>query len=197
MVFETLSVVEAWSAIRPLLFFVLGMVIYALFIFKFYRFLAKKDLFSLNLNDKYNKAREGFFSRILKGIFYVIEYLLVFPLFTFFWFAVLTVLMSLLTREQTVNNILLVSIAVVGAVRVTAYYSEDLSRDLAKMLPFALLGVFLVDISYFSLNESFVILEQIPGHLTTLVYYLAFAILIEFIMRIFSLFRKKDPSSDE
>ena len=34
--------------------------------------------------------------------------------------------------------------AVVGSVRILSYWTEDLSRDVAKMLPFAVLGVFLV-----------------------------------------------------
>jgi Na+/serine symporter len=38
----------------------------------------------------------------------------------------------------------------VGSVRVISYFSEDLSRDVAKMLPFAVLGVFLVDSGAFN-----------------------------------------------
>ncbi|MGB1797630.1 MAG: hypothetical protein ACPHJ5_06985, partial [Candidatus Thalassarchaeaceae archaeon] len=38
----------------------------------------------------------------------------------------------------------LLATAVVGSVRILSYWTEDLSRDVAKMLPFAVLGVFLV-----------------------------------------------------
>ena len=79
-------------------------------------------------------------------------------------------------RNQEIQNILLVSIAVVSAVRITSYYSEELSRDLAKMLPFAMLGIFLIDLSYFSYQGSLTVLRGIPPLWKILVYYLLFVI---------------------
>ena len=107
-----------------------------------------------------------------------------FPFVAFFWFAILTLLLSFLAKNQTVETILLVSIAVVSAVRITAYYDEDLSRDLAKILPFALLGIFLIDLSYFSLPDTLENLRQTVGEWRTMVYYLLFAIALEFVLRI-------------
>jgi len=40
---------QAYLILKPLVIFVLGMVVYSIFIFKFYRFIAKKDVFELNL----------------------------------------------------------------------------------------------------------------------------------------------------
>jgi len=79
---------------------------------------------------------------------------------------------------------MLVSVALIGAIRVTAYYNEDLSKDLAKMMPFALLGVFLLDISYFNYKEAFEILLQYPSAWRTALYYLCTIIGLEFILRI-------------
>jgi len=79
---------------------------------------------------------------------------------------------------------LLVSVAVVAVVRATAYYKEDLSKDLAKMLPFALLGIFLVDVSFFTITSSLDVLKQLPANINLLVYYLAFIIALEFVLRI-------------
>jgi hypothetical protein len=78
----------------------------------------------------------------------------------------------------------LVSIALVSAIRVAAYYSEDLSRDLAKMLPFALLGIYLVDQSYFEFEVSLELLKSVPEYWRLLVYYFAFIIALEFVLRI-------------
>ncbi|MDP2906545.1 MAG: hypothetical protein Q8O03_01250 [Nanoarchaeota archaeon] len=154
-----------------------------MFIFKFYRFLARKDVFKLDLK-RYNKTSFAFLKKIISVIFYLIEYILLFPIFVFFWFIIMVVLFSFLAKSQPVNNILLVSIAVVGAVRFTAYYHEDLSKDLAKMLPFALLGVFLIDISYFKFSESLTVIQQIPSQWHVMLYYLLFIILLEFVLRI-------------
>jgi len=185
---------EAYTVLKPLIIFIIGMVIYSLFIFKFYRFVARRDIFELNL-QQYNKAEHPFLKKTFGSFLYLVEYLLVFPLFTFLWFAVMVVLIAFLAKEQTAQSVLLVSIAVVATVRVTSYYKEELSRDLAKMLPFALLGVFLVDISFFSFASSFTVVKQIPFLWKTIIYYLLFVIVLEFILRIVhsfvGLFRKK------
>ncbi|MFQ6031199.1 MAG: hypothetical protein ACE5Q6_27355, partial [Dehalococcoidia bacterium] len=102
----------------------------------------------------------------------------------FAWCAILTTLLTFLARGQTINNILLIAMAVLSAIRITAYYNEDLSRDLSKILPFAMLGVFLIDVSYFALSTS---VDSLLGALLswkTIVYYLGFMIGLEFIMRI-------------
>lgn len=178
-----LSISKALIVLEPLTMFLIGMAIYSIFIFKFYTFLARKDIFKLDLNQ-YNHATHPTIKKGLRLIFYVIEYIVLFPVFVFFWFSILTILLSFLAKEQAVQNVLLVSIAVVGAVRITAYYNEDLSRDLAKMLPFALLGIFLVNISYFSIGESMEVIKQIPSQISLLLYYLFFVILLEFVLRI-------------
>ncbi|MBU1111776.1 MAG: hypothetical protein ABIG93_04485 [archaeon] len=174
---------EAWLFWRPLLIFIVGMVIYGIFIFKFYRFVAMRDVFHLNL-AQYNNAEYPAIRRFLAGIFYIIEYVLLFPLFTFFWFLIMSGLLMFLAKNGDIQNILLVSVALVAAVRATAYYSEDLSKDLAKMLPFALLGVFLVDISFFSFSSSLELVKQMPSFWKTMLYYLGFVIALELVLRI-------------
>ena len=79
---------------------------------------------------------------------------------------------------------MLISVSLVGVTRVMSYYNEDLSKDLAKMMPFALLGVFLVDISYFEITNSIEAIKQIISLWRLIVYYLLILILIEFILRI-------------
>lgn len=170
---------EAIDTLKPLAGFVLGIVIYAIFIFKFYRFLARRDIIKLDLS---RHARSV--SRIPRVLFYLLENIVIFPVIVFFWYAVLVTLLSLLAKDQTPESILLVSIALVGAVRATSYYSEDLSKDMAKMLPFALLGIYLVDQSYFELSVSVDILEDMPDRWNLIAYYLMFTVALEFVLRI-------------
>ena len=177
---------EAITVLKPLALFLLGMVIYSVFVFKFYRFLASRDIFGINLK-KYNNVRHCFFGRLVTYLFNIIEYIFLLPVIIFFWFGVLTVLLTFLAKTQPSETILLVSMALIGSVRVTAYYNEDLSKDLAKMLPFALLGVFLIDISYFSFSESLSMLYKIPALYQTLFYYLLFVIVLELLLRIITM----------
>ena len=91
--------------------------------------------------------------------------------------------LAFLSDKQTPENILLISMSIVAAIRLTSYYKEDLSRDLAKLLPFALLGVFLVDISYFSLERSISTITDMFKLHALMAYYLLFIILIEFALK--------------
>jgi len=183
MVLFELNLSEAIVTLKPLTIFVFGMVVYSFFVFKFYRFLAKKDIFKLNLN-RYNRVKHPFLEKILSVIFYIIEYIFVMPIFIFFWSGVLAILLIFLTKQTSVQNLLLVSIALVGAIRITAHYNEDLSADLAKMLPFALLAVFLGNISFFSPDQAMLIIRQLPSQLNTFIYYLLFVIIMEILLRI-------------
>ena len=112
------------------------------------------------------------------------RYLILFPVFAFFWFAVLTIILAFLSKEQVFTDVLLVAMATVGAIRITSYYSEDLSRDLAKILPFAVLAIFLIDVSFFEISGSLDILKQANDHRETILYYLLFLIAVEFALRL-------------
>ena len=122
----------------------------------------------------------GFFHLVL----YAAKYLILFPTFAFFWFAVLTLILALLSRDRAFADILLIALATVSAIRVTAYFNEDLSRDLAKILPFAVLAIFLIDGSYFDIRESMDILNDAFDHSERIFYYLVFLIAIELALRL-------------
>ncbi|MFC1768842.1 hypothetical protein ACFLZX_03690 [Nanoarchaeota archaeon] len=190
-----LSLTEATSVLQPMLFYLLGIVIYSVFIFKFYRFLGSRDFFKLNLKG-YSESFIGFLEKVLSTIFYVFEFIFLLPFLSFLWFGFVAGILSMLSKTQDPSNILLVAIALVSAIRITAYYSEDLSRDLAKMLPFALLGVFLIDITYFSIDAAWATIKSFVGLWRQILYYLIFLIGLELVFRIVNLFispfRKKE-----
>jgi hypothetical protein len=180
-----LNLADASVTLQPLIYFVVGVSVYAIFVFNFYRFLGRRDIFELDL-DKYKQSKIRSLRILLHLIFYVGKYLVLFPIVAFAWFVILTVLLIFLAKNRSVDSILLVAMSVLAAIRVTAYYDQDLSRDLSKMLPFALLGVFLIDISYFSLPTSMQTLRQIPAQVENIIYYLFFIIGLEFLLRMFS-----------
>lgn len=181
---QTLSFSESLPFIKPLLLYILGLAIYSIFIFKFYRFIAKKDIFSLDL-QQYNTAETPKGKKIFGIFLYILEYLILFPLFAAFWFTILFVLLVFLSKNQVIESILLTSMAIIAIVRITAYYNDDLSKDLAKMLPFTLLGIFLVDSSYFSTADSILLLKQFPLFWKSFIYYFFFVVVLEFVCRIF------------
>ena len=174
---------DALDLLRPLGVYVAGMAVYAVFIFKFYRFVASRDMFELDFS-KYEASRFKFVRTVLHFVFYVLRYLILFPFFAFFWFAVLTVILAFLSKEKDFADVLLVALATVGTIRIASYYSEDLSRDLAKILPFAVLGIFLIDVSFFKIDASLDTLKQADDHRETILYYLIALIALEFALRL-------------
>ena len=178
-----LNVYDAIDLLRPVVVYIIGMAVYAIFVFNFYRFVATRDMFQIDLS-KYEESRFRWVRAFLQVVMYVVKYLIVFPVFAFFWFAILTLILAFLSKEQSFTEILLMALATVSAIRVTSYYNEALSTDLAKILPFAVLGIFVVDTSFFSISDSLDTLLEAESYLENILYYLAFLILLEFALRI-------------
>ena len=174
---------DALNLLRPVAVYVLGMAVYAIFVFKFYRFVASRDMFNLDLS-KYEESRFRWVRAFLHIVLYLGKYIILFPVFAFFWFAVLTLILAFLSKGQSFSDVLLTALATVGAIRVAAYYNEDLSKDLAKILPFAVLGIFLIDASFFTVSESLDVLKESADHRESILYYLIFLIGMEFVLRL-------------
>jgi hypothetical protein len=186
------SLNDALDVIKPLAFLVLEMVVYAVLIFNYYRFLARRDIVKFDV-DRYKDTGD----RAITGFLHVLKTIVVYPIILFVWFALLAAVMSFLAKNQTTDTILLVSMALISTVRVTAYYSEDLSKDLAKMLPFTLLGIFIVDQAYLDFQISLTLIKGIPADWYQLVYYFAFIFVLELLLRIFWVVRKVPKKKPE
>jgi len=183
-----------------LLILVLMIVIYSIFVWKFYKFISKKNPLGLNLNQ-YNKLQNSFFSRLTHGALYFVEYILILPFLIFIIFSVFTFFLIILAQSQDTAQILIISAAIITAIRIVAYYKEDLSQEIAKMLPFTLLAITVLNPNNFSDTQY---IERILGHISNIsvffsqiLTYLMFIVLIEAVLRffdfIFSLFDLEEP----
>ena len=189
-----LIVDEALRVLGPVAVYALGMAIYAVFIFRFYWFIAGRDIFNLDFS-KHDNSSIPLLRDLLHLIGYVAKYVILFPAFAFFWFAVLTLMLSFLSEGRDMSNILLIALATVSTIRVCAYYDEDLSRDLAKILPFAVLAIFLIDTSFFDVEASLEVLRQARSLSETIFYYLVFLVALEFGLRFaYGMFRAVFPA---
>jgi hypothetical protein len=117
------------SAFLPIFYLVVSIAIYSIVIWHFYRFIARRDC--LTIQSISHPKVVGF-----------LKYFFVFPFIAFLFFLGFSLMMLFLTRDYEILAVLSTSFAVIVAIRITAYYSRDLSKDVAKMLPFALLGLF-------------------------------------------------------
>ncbi|MCD4771140.1 hypothetical protein K8R30_01855 [archaeon] len=178
--FNTLS--AETNIFLTLSFFTAVIVIYSVFVFFFYRFLAKKNIIEFNLNQ-YNQYSSQFLVKVFAVVFYVVEYVVLLPVLTFFWFAILSILILLLAKDMNIATVLLVSAALVTSSRVASYLNEDLAKDLAKMLPFTLLVIAITTTGFFDISALFSRIGEIPSLFSKIPYYLLFIVAIELIMR--------------
>ena len=186
----------------PLLLVTFLIALYAIFVWVFYRFLAQRDLLSLNLSQ-YNKLENAIWVKFLAVILYILEFVIILPFMVIFWFAVFSILLIVLAKGHTIGNIMLIAASIVAAIRITAYYKEDLSRDLAKMIPFTFLGVAILTPGFFDMADTLSKLSEIPLVFENLVFFALFIVLIEVLLRLIYLSvtfgrteeeRKKDES---
>lgn len=170
------------NLIPTLIFFTLIIVGYSIFVYYFYRYLAKKNLIELNF-EQYNQYDNSALVKFFAVIFYIAEYIIILPILTFFWFTTFAILILVLSEGIPAVGVLLISAALVASVRVTAYISENLSRDLAKMLPFTLLAIAITKPSFFTIGPLLSRIQEIPSLFSNILYYLLFIVAIELIMR--------------
>ncbi len=197
------ATLPSWGQDFITLFFLAVLIaFYAWFIWKFYRFIATKNILDLNLN-KYNTSEHPFFTKLLAGVFYLLEYIIILPFLIFFWFGVFTLFLILLTENIELSNLLIISASAIAAIRLTSYipkYGEKLAKEIAKLLPFTLLAVSVLNPNFFSVERVLTHLNSLPGFFNQIVVYLGFIILLEIVLRffdfIFSLFGLEDEHEE-
>ena len=123
---------------------IIAVAAYSGFVFMFYRLLARRDILTLDLG-RYEDSMTGRIRAFFRTLVFTIQYVIAIPLLISFWTVVMAVILTLLSDGSDHARNALIATSVVGGVRIVSYWTEDLSRDVAKMLPFAVLGVFLVD----------------------------------------------------
>jgi len=127
------------------LLFVIGIAIYSLFVWYFYRYISKRDLFPkffyiLEKEEKPTKAQLVIFVGI---------YIFSFPIIIFLWFTVLAFFVYLVAEEMPMYLAIFVSMSIIAVVRILAYYREEAAREVAKMIPYAILAFFLTSVAVY------------------------------------------------
>jgi hypothetical protein len=179
----------------PLFLFTLLIVAYSVFIYYFYIFQSKRDIIKLNLS-KYNTAKHPFLDKLFASMLYILEFIVIMPVLSGAWFVFLSIFLVILSKNQSLPEILMVSAALVASIRITAYFTEDLSKDLAKMLPIILLGLFILGENFFELDLFMQRIAEVPSLFYSIPLYLIFIFGIELLMRIGSLFMNGGDDSD-
>ena len=165
-----------------ILLLVVIVVLYSVFIWKLYRFISRKDFLQLDLN-KYNTSDHAVYTHLIAGSLYLLEYIIISPFLIFFWFAVFAVFLIIMTQGNSILTILTVSTIIVSAIRITSYYDEDLSKELAKLLPLTLLAISLITPTFFQSGRIINELNRLPEFFGNIIFYLVFIFILETILR--------------
>ncbi len=171
--------------------FTIGLFIYAIFVWHFYKTLSKRDLFKIDL-EKYNLpyVKHKTLGKTGSILGYILKYGFVLPIYIFIWFLILSSFLLVLSEEIAINHIILTSVVIVSATRVTSYYKEDLASDVAKLIPFALLAILIVDPNFFSMEITITRFSEIPNLWSQIVKFLIFSIILEWMLRILYLIKR-------
>ena len=145
----------------------------------YHKQLSKKNLFEIPKIDS-NSQFVNFINRLV----YFLKYIIIFPLYSFIWFLIFSFLLVLIAKSRPISEIMFFGIVIVSVTRIAAYVSSKLSEDMAKLLPWALIIVFLIDpqsITIESVQASFnSFMQEIPN----VAKYLIFIAFVEWFLRI-------------
>jgi len=170
--------------------------LYSILTWKFYRFIARQDILSLNLS-RYNQSEHPILSKLFAMILYLIEYIIILPLVIFVWFSVFTIMLLILSENLDINQILLITASIVGAIRILAYYEESLAEEIAKQTPLTLLIILISQSGFSSANKVVSNIIQIPSLISQISSFFILIMLLELVLRILNLIATSGNSKDE
>jgi len=128
---------------KKIFVFALLISFYAIFTWKFYKSLSKKDLVELNLSQ-YNRTLHPFLNKFFAVIFYIVEYIVILPFLIFFWFAVLALLILMLSNELAITQVIIVAAAITLPLGLTTsheYAELEWPIDIAITLIWVVFGI--------------------------------------------------------
>jgi len=172
----------------------IAIAIYAIVIWHYYRTLAKRDFF--RFDGKKGNGTWVWFLNFLEELEFLVKYIIFYPLLSFIFFGIFSVMMFMLSKES-IPIILLTSVSIISATRITAYYNEDLSKDLAKLIPFALLGIFIVQADFFSISILVERVSVLPEFFIDIASFMLYFLVLEIGLRLLYGLKRLIFNSDE
>lgn len=166
-----------------IIFHAITIVSYVLFAFTSSKYLARKNIFGLNLNQ-YNKSTHPILSKMYGLFLYTLEYLVILPAFIILWFYLLAAFLSLFLAGTSASLILLMAATLTVSVRILTYINEGMAHDVSKVVLLVFIAFSIISPQFSDINATIAVISQIPSILNHILYYLIFVLLLEFLMRI-------------
>lgn len=183
------SLPEIYQNIFTVAVYMILIFIYSTFIWKVHKVISRKDIISLNLRQ-YNSFDHPTLNKLFAGILYFIEYIIVLPFLILFWYILFALVLVFFSEIASIEQILLLSAAVVGSIRLLAYYNHEISAEVAKLLPFTILAITLLSHKFIDVARFNETINVIGDFAIFVVYALVFIIFLEIILRFLDLFKR-------
>ena len=166
---DELSLSGGAGALAPSALFAISVAVFAYAIFHLHRAMSVRNVLGIDCSGLRTSTRPLHVLRYCLA--YLALYGALFPFLAYLWFSILAIMLAFLYNDKGAQELLLISMAVVTAVRVTAYYNADVARDIAKILPYGLLGIFLVNLGGFDFQKSIDLLDRLLAEEDRAFYY--------------------------
>lgn len=144
----------------------------------YHKQLSKKDLFDIPKTDSGSR-----FARFLYRLAYFLKYAVIFPVYSFIWFIILSFLLVLIAKSRPIPELMFFGIVIVSVTRISAYVNSKLAEDMAKLLPWALIIIFLTDPSAITINSVQTSFNNFILEVPHVAKYLLFIAFVEWILR--------------
>lgn len=157
---------------------VLFLAIFIMWYF-YHKQLSKKDLFDIPKIDSNSK-----FVSFINRLIYFSKYIIVFPLYSFIWFLIFSFLLVLIAKSMPIGKIMFFGIVIVSVTRIAAYVSSNLAEDMAKLLPWALIIIFLTDPQSITIETIQISFNSFVQEIPKVAKYLLFIAFVEWSLRV-------------
>ena len=166
--------------------FIAGIAIYSLFVWHFYRFISKRAAITKIIRRFSKKENRTRTTRIIEAVIYFI----LFPIIIFVWFSFLAFFIFIIAEAMPFYIAIFVSMTIIAVVRILSYYKEDAAKEVAKMIPYAILSFLLTSVAiyanpnFFQDKELIAIPNTFLANMEEILTAVFFVTVIEFTFRI-------------
>lgn len=167
--------------------------IYSLFVWYFYRFISKRNALKQFFRS-YSKQENPSKITVVK---YGILYIILFPAIIFVWFTVLAFFIYIIADGMPLFIAIFISMTIIAVVRILSYYREEAAKEVAKMIPYAILSFLLTSVAVYA-NPNFFLdkdLHSVPNtfiaNIEEIIIAVLFVSAIEFFIRLIWYVKRK------
>ncbi len=176
------SLPRGWVIAVETFVLIVAVSLLCIFIWLFYASLSKRDFLRIDMRGRH--ASEYFSQRKFSIISYFVKYLIFTPFLVILWFMGLSIMLLFLNRSMAIGAILTSSAVIVGVIRILSYYNNEAAEEVAKIVPFALIALFLMSSLGVTFTQVLSQLAQIPVLFDTILVYIGVLVFVEVVMRL-------------